>query len=1327
MLVQPGILGPRAHPLNTSFGASVLIIGLGQTGFETMALLHDMLRHSQSPRDLQVNTRTLAIAQRRSMQQEQLLHREARLLLSIDAIRWSDVPGRYKALGVSRWWPRTPFNLELQENPMLTRAFGRLLLWHNAQIVGEKLAQLTEWLQISSQRLNQPRLVMVVGSLGEAESSGMIFDVVGRIRALLATTPTTIAGVFTTATDSLDEYERLKTMANAYATLKELDAFNLHPETYRHEFPLAGTLPEGKPKQALDYICLTGDAIMPAQYVEGTLAEFVLTWLLHLTQKTEPFLPSLSPQNQWSRYTGYTNFGVAKLGLPTRAALELQAIKTARVALKRLMDVPSDSFKDWTQKIITRAHTDLYSKGLKEHAHLADKYRELERRLNSKAIAGAASGKKRDLREMVGVEWQKLLRENIAEELDKDGVPIPRDVLRRRINEVLHKGLTSLADSVEKLGVTLAYEQGYGLVWTYRLFQALAQQIDEVLYTMREKTQFAREDLDEIRDTWLEAASNPRNMDKYLDEIIHAATEWISCDARTVYWEEFRRLVEEIRDKVQQVGQQIPETLTNLDELSQHLAQNLERACQQRPTFPSGAVASEAWLQAGIQNIPHAESIAPQILISTIFGRWDKRDYDHQRQLYRFPGEILDACRLTIQPQARFPNLFDFLQTNTHAPPVRHALSTIGASAAPAWTMESVTGVLNQNFRPPQPLEIVRETARPNSLIPRSDAAHVISVTVPSPDPDEVVVIRALHGWAAEQARLIRDDYRRAYYRISAENIPLHIDRRWENTMADLVHTSFRSEISAIWESVVVDIQSHRPSLMQAIHYLSVTIAAALEVAEKDVQMLSPIVSDIHMFTYQMKPFRLMLPPPNCAFVFLTSTRSTNEVREDLFRVVTMPMLEGNFFFLIDLTNRDDIEYLLDPLREQSFLPLALAEADVKHIVSAPRPLNALSDIVINRINLTAISPFYTRAPVPDHMFFGREREIADVRSKLTTHSVVLLGGRRIGKTSTLQKIYRTLDSKESKLVPYYMDCSNVLEHRHFFRRIQSEWRLPVGGIQDPILFDEVVELINQQHPGRTPVFLLDEVDRLLKTDQGVGHDEPLFRTFRTLSNQKRSQFVFSGERLLLRSVNNPHSVLFNFPKTVRLELLHSEVVGRLVREPFEMLNIWLEQPKEIVHHIYEVSAGHPNVVQTICHELVRLIDRDKQSYLLRSEHLGKALDNHDVQTDIAETMWGQVGSLAKLMTLLWPENVRSMTLEEMMRLIKQAGLPNILVADVQEQVIPDLKLYNFIRQVKNEYWLIPVYFPTILDEMTDKKIEIHAIVEKMANGLQDTRPNYTG
>jgi hypothetical protein len=306
-------------------------------------------------------------------------------------------------------------------------------------------------------------------------------------------------------------------------------------------------------------------------------------------------------------------------------------------------------------------------------------------------------------------------------------------------------------------------------------------------------------------------------------------------------------------------------------------------------------------------------------------------------------------------------------------------------------------------------------------------------------------------------------------------------------------------------------------------------------------------------------------------------------------------------------------------------------------------------------------------------------------------------------------------------MIPYYLDCSNVLQYRHFFRRIQRDWQVPLNAEADPIEFDEVVEYLRKKHTGQTPIFLLDEVDRLLKTDQAEGYNEPLFRTFRSLSNQKNCQFLFSGEKYLLRSILDAHSVMFNFPKEVRLGPLDRDIVERLVKEPFEMLNIWLEDANYLIQQVYEISAGHPNIVQTICHALVNVLDQDSNANIITRDHLGKALDIHQVQVDIVTTIWGQMHPIAKLITLLWEEDVPRMSLQDILELLQRTGLKNVQTQVIKGQVIPDLELYNFVRQRGQDYELLPVHFPTIMAFMTDKRMEIKATLETI-NEVQDTR-----
>src|SRR5512138_2785015 len=107
-LISLGQFGERARPLRGELHEAALVIGLGQVGLQAVARVHEMLGLMLPRRDLQADTRLLAIARRRSIREETALPREERLMLSLDPLPWSDVPGRYAQLGVAQWWPHSP-------------------------------------------------------------------------------------------------------------------------------------------------------------------------------------------------------------------------------------------------------------------------------------------------------------------------------------------------------------------------------------------------------------------------------------------------------------------------------------------------------------------------------------------------------------------------------------------------------------------------------------------------------------------------------------------------------------------------------------------------------------------------------------------------------------------------------------------------------------------------------------------------------------------------------------------------------------------------------------------------------------------------------------------------------------------------------------------------------------------------------------------------------------------------------------------------------------------------------------------------------------------
>jgi hypothetical protein len=539
--------------------------------------------------------------------------------------------------------------------------------------------------------------------------------------------------------------------------------------------------------------------------------------------------------------------------------------------------------------------------------------------------------------------------------------------------------------------------------------------------------------------------------------------------------------------------------------------------------------------------------------------------------------------------------------------------------------------------------------------------------------------------------------------------MPLHIDRRWDSTMADLVHTSERREISTIWENLLMALHKSPQVISRPLDALVRALGVALDV--QDIVVAPSVPPDMRLVVYKLRPFRLKLPPPNCAILFLYSNRSTDELREDVLRALTPLPLEEQFAFVVNLTGRPDIEEIIEPLRRVDFTVLVLDEADIKHLVSARLPTRALSDLVLDQVSLTTVSPFYTRGPVPEHMFFGREREISEVRSKLRTHSVALIGGRRIGKTSALQRLHRLFTSADSEYAPYYLDCHGATNYSSFFWLIDRRWNVNISEDAHPVQFEDVITALQARHPGRSLAILFDEVDSLLMYDRQPENQETLFRTLRSLSNEKRCQYVFSGEKWLMRSIGDPYSALFNFVQAVRLAPLPQKVVHHLVADPFEMLNIWIEQSDQVIDRIYQISAGHPNIVQMICQAMVEELDQAPQNAsLLSVEHLDRATSHRTLQEEIVQTIWGQMNPLARLITLAWPEGVRFLSLAEIEDLLRDMGV-DAIPPELLERTAKDLELYCFVRPRENDRLeLIPMAFPAILDFMTDKRRQIEIV-----------------
>ncbi|MEP7288930.1 MAG: tubulin-like doman-containing protein [Chloroflexota bacterium] len=1336
-LVPFGGFGPRATPLAGEYPLATLFVGLGQVGWHAVSLISTMLNASLPSKDL-AQVQYLAIARRPPVLPEGRLGRENCLLLSLEETNWSHIPGRYSAMGVARWWPKPPRDLAAMPEMNEIRAYGRLLLFDNPMLVNDTLTQRTTALVNHSARPTGDgrRLIVIVGSIAEAEGSGLLFDVAWLLRLRLLESPTQIVAMLTTDTETLADDKRTLAVANVYATLKELDALMVNPAQYPLGLPLTQGTARLQPsvnQRPLDYILLTGDAAKPEPTVvpAAALAELAATWVMTYVGGSDspgPDLAPLTPPGKTERFDGFTTFNVSKIGLPVTTAIDLVGGSLSQDILAAMLEVRQEpSTEQWSETTLAAFKQTLVYDTFYEEPKIRDRMSELRRKATSEAISAEVRAKPQDFS-------MKALAESIVRRLEHEDRTVEMidvghtakrlETLRTRAEDTLDQLQARLASNVSTLPTTLSCQQGNGLQWTYAALTQLSKVLNETLNKCREQSSIAEEVWQESRrqvqtmgrehdETYSGIKRRARgSISKDLQELAIAfdyvttcAAERIRWSTEVVAWQKTWELVDRTLEEVRAGLAQIERTHQAIDSYIFNARLAMDLAAQRPAAFPAGVIVDSNWFQGGV-----ADALQPNLsskeVILRVYRQWAGNLPHSERRVDRFIRDVLSASRQFLLGKFQFDSLQRYILGHAASSFVQHAVVDFQKAALPQMSPARETSGWTTH-------EWLRAVPQLAKLLPSAAGSPWKRLNINSPDSDEMTMIRFTHNVSAEMIAMLRGPYRRAYDRIAADGVPLHIDRRWESTLADLVRNTAQAEISQLWEATLEAAAGGHIAIREPLYALVRTLAVAMGVDPTTVQRIPTPATDFSLTIYPLPTYRLRLPPAQCPIVFCFSNRRPRELGQEIYQAVSNLGLAEPFLFIVNLNGRKDMDVVVEALSNESYNVVILDEARFKRVVSSRNPLSALGEIVLTDVDLTLVSPFYTKAPVPERMFYGREREIKDVRRKIKTHSVALIGGRRIGKTSTLQQIERVLRAPDSGYQVYYLDCHNAMQYAHFFNSIARRW-----GIQhpspDPTSFEDIVTVIRKRHPDQTIVFLFDEVDRLLTMDMEQQQSELLFRTFRALSNEGKAHFIFSGERWLARAMENSYSALFNFALPVRLQPLDKDVVERLVTEPFEMMNIWLEDGPSLINRIYEISAGHPNIVQMICQEIVVAMDADRANVgLMNAGHFERALDQHSLQEDIVHTIWGQMSDIARLITLLWPEDERSLSLDQIQGKIRAIGLPNFQIRDLQE-AMKDLELYCFVTPKGREYELVPVAFPALLDYMTVKQMEITATIESI-------------
>jgi hypothetical protein len=324
-------------------------------------------------------------------------------------------------------------------------------------------------------------------------------------------------------------------------------------------------------------------------------------------------------------------------------------------------------------------------------------------------------------------------------------------------------------------------------------------------------------------------------------------------------------------------------------------------------------------------------------------------------------------------------------------------------------------------------------------------------------------------------------------------------------------------------------------------------------------------------------------------------------------------------------------------------------------------------------------------------MFFGREGELKNIAESISKTSVSITCGRRMGKTTLLNRLARVVLPARGHPCSF-LNCQPIHDYHELLSEMAATWQrpdLPFDPHQ-PNYFARIAAA-QASHEGQPPIFLLDEVDELLRYDGQ--HQQRLFKQLRALSLSGRARFIMTGERSVQAHIHDANSPLFNFfGLNIPLSFLDLSSVNKLVIEPLADMQIELRDPLPMLDTIFKMTSGHPYLVQRLCQGLVQAISR-QGIRIIGPEHIELVLDDSDYQEEYFETVWGQAPPLARLISML--VGAEGATLTKIQERLRQRGVTPTL-HEIQAG-LKILDLYSVLVRQGDRYTFIATAFPAML------------------------------
>lgn len=330
-----------------------------------------------------------------------------------------------------------------------------------------------------------------------------------------------------------------------------------------------------------------------------------------------------------------------------------------------------------------------------------------------------------------------------------------------------------------------------------------------------------------------------------------------------------------------------------------------------------------------------------------------------------------------------------------------------------------------------------------------------------------------------------------------------------------------------------------------------------------------------------------------------------------------------------------------------------------------------------------------------DRTFVGRQELLDELqglwRQPQGKPAVMLVGQRRIGKTSLLNKIVRD-GLTDTHLIPIVIDIQNCSSDYDFFRTTARKMSQAVGGTapvmnrEDP--YPDFKDYLLETGPRlqeRRFLLMLDEAD--LIPQRQFSDLLPGFLRSLMQSPDYPTLLLFCGTYALKRMGQDYDSILFNTAKQYTVSYMKRQESHTILQKPVQGI---LEFDPLVLEEVYELTQGQPLVVQSIGAKLIQHFNRayhnqeERDNYVDLND-LERAVEELVKQESNAafENHWRDSDSTTRrvLSTLASVTDERSR---------KQLNMDGIEAAMGDHRIsLPHEKIFSILEDLVNEEILV--------------------------------------